>query len=218
MKDGKAVTKDLTDKKICWQPVRRGYGLYYIIYNRKVCRFFYLRMEEVDLKDLLHECSRNTGCDEKTVENVVTCFLNIIANRLSEGCTVDLGEKFGAFIIKERTGSVPENSPRTPKSIRYKFFFRESSKLRHRLKSPSFDNYAPSSGLLESLQVQVGCMYLSDLHVSSNLPLVQSALRKIEPDSYGLREWNDAVCYITGQELYFESQRDAAKYLMSWNR
>lgn len=112
------------------------------------------------MKDLLHECSKNTGCNEQTVEN--------------------------------------------------KAFFQESSKLRSGLKSSPI-------GLLESIQVQVGCMYLSDLHIPYNLPLVQSALRKIEPDSYPLREWNDAVCYITGQELHFESQRDAAKYLMNWN-
>lgn len=169
------------------------------------------------MKDLLYECSKNTGCDEKTVENVVTCFLSTVANRLSEGCAVDLGDDFGNFIIKERTGSVPENSPRTPKASRSKVFFRESSELRRRLKSHSVDCYAPSLGLLESIQVQVGCMYLSDLHIPSNLPLVQRALRKIEPDSYPLREWNDAVCYITGQELHFENQRDAAKYLMNWN-
>lgn len=169
------------------------------------------------MKDLLNKCSKNTGYDEKTVENVVKCFLDTIASDLCAGHAVDLGDNFGAFIIKERTGSVPENSPRTPKASRSKVFFRESSELRRRLKSHSVDCYAPSLGLLESIQVQVGCMYLSDLHIPSNLPLVQRALRKIEPDSYPLREWNDAVCYITGQELHFENQRDAAKYLMNWN-
>lgn len=169
------------------------------------------------MKDLLNKCSKNTGYDEKTVENVVTCFLDTIASDLCAGHAVDLGDNFGAFIIKERNESVPENSHRTPITSRYKVFFRESSKLRRRLKSHSVDCYAPSLGLLESLQVQVGCMYLSDLHTPSNLPLVQRALRKIKPDSYGLREWNDAVCYITGQDTNFDSQRDAAKYLMCWD-
>lgn len=170
------------------------------------------------MRDLLCECSRNTGCDEETVEKVVTCFLNAITKKLTEGCAVDLGDEFGVFIIKERTGKLPENSPRIPKASRYKVFFRESNKLRRRLKSRSTDNYAPSVGLLESLQIQVGCMYLSDLHIPSNLPLVQRALRKIEPDSYELREWNDAVCYITGQDSNFDNQSDAANYLMSWSR
>lgn len=79
------------------------------------------------------------------------------------------------------------------------------------------DYYVPSIGLLEFLQKQVGCIYVSDLHIPSNLPLIKSALRKIEPDIYGLREWDDAVCYLTGQDSNFENQRDAAKYLMKWN-
>lgn len=170
------------------------------------------------MKDLLNKCSKNTGYDEKTVENVVTCFLDTIASDLCAGHTVDLGEDFGVFIIKKRIGSISENSPCTPKASRYKVFFRESSKLRRRLKSHSVDYYAPSLGLLEFLQVQVGCMYLSDLHTPSNLPLVQRALRKIAPDSYGLKEWNDAVCYITGQDSDFDKQRDAARYLINYTQ
>lgn len=60
-------------------------------------------------------------------------------------------------------------------------------------------------------------MYLSDLHISSNLPLIQLALREIRPDSYDLREWHDAIRYITGRQTHFDSQKEAAAYLARWN-
>lgn len=58
-----------------------------------------------------------------------------------------------------------------------------------------------------------GCMYLSDLHLPSNLPLIRHTLHTIDPQSYPLKEWNDAVCYITGQAIQFTDPKDAAAYL-----
>lgn len=82
---------------------------------------------------------------------------------------------------------------------------------------PSFAGGQPAfRGLLEFLQLQAGCMYLSDLHTPSHFPRIQRALRKITPDHYALREWNDAVWYITGQPCRFVSPRDAAEYLAGW--
>lgn len=69
------------------------------------------------------------------------------------------------------------------------------------------------TGLLEVLQYQTGCMYLSDLHIPDRMPLILHALRKINPESYHLREWTDAVCYITGQNVRFERISDAVRYL-----
>lgn len=169
------------------------------------------------MKDLLYECSKNTGYDERTVEQVVNCFMNIIAARLYEGCAVDLGENFGTFFVKERTGYKTENAVGVSESGRYQVIFRTGRNLNCRLSIKEVDNCVPSGGLLELLQMKVGCMYLSDLHLPFNLFLVQSILEKIEPDSYELREWKDTVCYLTGQEVNFESQRDAAEYLMNWN-
>lgn len=169
------------------------------------------------MKDLLFECSKNTGCDEDLVEKVVSCFLNIIANRLSKGRAVDLGDSFGAFIIRERTGNV-ENSPHTHKTDRYKVCFREGKILKHRLKSQLTNTRVSSIGLLELLQYLVGCMYLSDLPDSSNLLMIQSALKKIDPNNYSLREWNDAVHYITRQDLHFSRQNDAARYLINYTQ
>lgn len=54
--------------------------------------------------------------------------------------------------------------------------------------------------LLEVLQYKTGCMYLSDLHNPDNMHLVRHALREIIPEFFSLREWTDAVCYITGQK------------------
>lgn len=70
-----------------------------------------------------------------------------------------------------------------------------------------------SKGLLEVLQCRIGCMYLSDLRIPSNLPLVRHALRKIDAERFALHEWNDAVRYITGKKLSFDQVSDAAGYL-----
>lgn len=70
-------------------------------------------------------------------------------------------------------------------------------------------------GLLESIQQVVGCMYMSDLHLAGNRSMVRYAVTTVAPDRYSVREWNDAVAYITGQSLSFENTTDAAKYLMN---
>ena len=70
-------------------------------------------------------------------------------------------------------------------------------------------------GLLEILAFKSGCTYLSDLHSGASLPLVRHAVREIEPSRFSLREWNDAVRYITGEEISFSSCEDAARYLLT---
>ena len=86
------------------------------------------------MKELIKHCSQTTEYEEIVVENIITQFLAEIANELSAGHTVDLGEDFGTFSVKLRTNHLAENSPRTPKDSRYKVVFRENRGLKQRLK------------------------------------------------------------------------------------
>lgn len=70
-------------------------------------------------------------------------------------------------------------------------------------------------GLLEFLAFKCGCLYLSDLHGHGNMPLVQHAIREINPDQYDLKEWNDAVQYITGENVSFSTRQEALHYLLN---
>lgn len=73
------------------------------------------------------------------------------------------------------------------------------------------------AGLLEILASQTECMYLSDLHNPEFLPAIRRALCGISPEQFELREWQDAVAYITGEQLSFKSQKQAADYLKKYH-
>lgn len=73
-----------------------------------------------------------------------------------------------------------------------------------------------SEGLLETLSAKAGCLYLSDLHQPDRLVLVKHALYKMDPDRYSIREWTDAVNYITGQSLCFKDRTEAVEYLETY--
>lgn len=75
----------------------------------------------------------------------------------------------------------------------------------------------PAAGLLDVLVSQTGCMYLSDLHNPNFLPAVQRALCRISPEQFELREWQDAVEYITGERFSFKSPKQAADYLKNYH-
>ena len=69
-------------------------------------------------------------------------------------------------------------------------------------------------GLLDFLSFKTGCIYLSELHRPENLLPVQSVVLRLNPDLFTLEEWNDAVRYITGQDVTFCSPQQAAQYLL----
>ena len=60
-----------------------------------------------------------------------------------------------------------------------------------------------SMELLDYLSAKAGCMYLSDLHRVNNFLAVHHALRELPPDTFSVKEWNDAVRYITGEQHDF---------------
>ena len=68
-------------------------------------------------------------------------------------------------------------------------------------------------GLLDILAAKSGCMYLSDLAVGKVL-LLPHYLRELDADAFSLREWEDAVSYLTGEERSFETPEQAKQYLI----
>lgn len=76
----------------------------------------------------------------------------------------------------------------------------------------------PAAGLLETLAARSGCMYLSDLHQPECLPTIQQALQSISLSQFSLWEWQDAVAYITGEQLPFESPEQAADHLAKYQK
>lgn len=69
-------------------------------------------------------------------------------------------------------------------------------------------------GLLVYLSLQAGCLYLSDLPHPKYRFGIQHALRGLSPDWFSLKEWNDAVAYITRQERSFETEEQAWQFLL----
>lgn len=74
----------------------------------------------------------------------------------------------------------------------------------------------PMFGLLEYLSTNSGCAYLSDLRQQPCLGGVQQLLPEITPSAYSIWEWNDAVSYITGMKLCFDTQEQAAEFLKNY--
>ena len=166
---------------------------------------------------LLQYCCRETGYEEPVIDSVVKSFLEGIAEELAAGNTVDLGETLGVFRVKPRAGNVQEGSPRTPKTPGYRVVFREGNGLKRRLKEESArtgtGRKVSQEGLLEAIGRLTGCCYLSDLRRPGMLSRIRRAVGKLDPRQYSLWEWNDAVCYLTGRDLRFESREEAAGFL-----
>lgn len=70
-----------------------------------------------------------------------------------------------------------------------------------------------SLGLLDILAAKNGCMYLSDLAGAGRSAILPHHLWELRPEEFSLREWEDAVQYLTGEKLTFSSQEQAREYL-----
>ena len=70
--------------------------------------------------------------------------------------------------------------------------------------------------LLEYIAAKEGCQYLSDLSKSRRTSLFFMAriIREIDPNEYTLQEWNDAIEYITGETVCFDTVEQAAQGLI----
>ena len=67
--------------------------------------------------------------------------------------------------------------------------------------------------LLERLQRQLGCMYLSDLR-TQDLKALQDEIRQISPGEYSLREWADAARYLTWHKEAFTDSGQAREFIL----
>lgn len=72
-----------------------------------------------------------------------------------------------------------------------------------------------NQGLLEILSQKTGCMYISDLHRPELRPRIGYAARELTADEYSLKEWLDAICYITGESCSFQTSEEACVYLQN---
>ena len=79
---------------------------------------------------------------------------------------------------------------------------------------PVREHKGQSKGLLEEIAAGAECFYLSDLHVSAYASAIRRAVRKIDPETYSLWEWDDAVQYILGSTVVCKS-KEQAKSLLS---
>lgn len=70
--------------------------------------------------------------------------------------------------------------------------------------------------LLEYLAAKAGCMYLSDLHISTYQLSISGIIRNTDVEAFSLSNWNEAVRYITGEEISFNDKLKAAEYLKNY--
>lgn len=65
--------------------------------------------------------------------------------------------------------------------------------------------------------MKAGCVYLSDLHAPIYAPDVYIAVAAVQnPQQYTLKEWNDAVYYITGRYIAYRSAQQAHTALLCY--
>ena len=76
--------------------------------------------------------------------------------------------------------------------------------------------YGLKIGLLDYIAFKSGCAFLTDLHDPKNLLFIKTTLHSIAPSLFRLDEWNDAVAYITGKDISFQSGAQAMEYLLSY--
>ena len=66
--------------------------------------------------------------------------------------------------------------------------------------------------MLEYLAKKCGCDSLSDL---PNYGEWRTVLKHIRTDQFPLKDWNDAVEYLTKKKFIFESAEKAKEYLLN---
>ena len=71
-------------------------------------------------------------------------------------------------------------------------------------------------GLLERFQEKAGCPFLSDLHSGAFLEEIKAAALSIPDEEFSLREWNEAVSYITAQHDPARTVQEAKIHLWHW--
>ena len=68
--------------------------------------------------------------------------------------------------------------------------------------------------LLEMLQQTAGCIFLSDIKMQAYRKQIYRALQILKADDFSLADWNEAVWYITQEDIGFCTRQDARAYLL----
>lgn len=74
--------------------------------------------------------------------------------------------------------------------------------------------------LLEALSIQADCTYLSDLKHLAGLRRARlvRALERVPPDAAELREWNDALAYLSAEPSQETPQAARERLIQSLSR
>ena len=68
------------------------------------------------------------------------------------------------------------------------------------------------AALLETLRERIGYTYLSDLRRRGRTAQVCDVIAALDAASFPIAEWNDAVIYLTGKRVVFQSAEDARQF------
>lgn len=68
--------------------------------------------------------------------------------------------------------------------------------------------------LLHILSERTGCMYLSDLKFIRDTEKIKSELEKLSPQDFPVKQWNDAINYLTETKVDFSSEMEAKNFLL----
>lgn len=70
------------------------------------------------------------------------------------------------------------------------------------------------AGILDYLKEEASCVYISDLYQKSYLPSIKKVVEGMDPSQYTLRQWNEAVGYISKQKLEFGTIEEVIDFLL----
>ena len=68
--------------------------------------------------------------------------------------------------------------------------------------------------ILETLQQTCGCIFLSDVKMQAYHRQIYHALQILKADDFSLADWNEAVRYITQEDITFCTRQEARTYLL----
>lgn len=68
--------------------------------------------------------------------------------------------------------------------------------------------------ILDFIAKQAKTLYLSDLKINVNW---KSVIESISPEDFPLKEWNNAVSYLTGDTTVFQSPQEARTFLLTYD-
>lgn len=72
-----------------------------------------------------------------------------------------------------------------------------------------------SKHLIEQIATDLGYEYISDLHRPQLLIEIQRLISSYDSQCYSLKEWKEAIQYITGNSCRLSDSEEIKQYLLS---